>query len=51
MGYEVYDSYIQKEFGGKVNNNTIAKAISNLKNEGYRPHQIGVYVLGGQSHR
>jgi len=47
LGYEVYDSDIQKRFGGKVNNDTIIKAISNLESAGYEPWKIGVYVLGG----
>jgi radical SAM superfamily enzyme YgiQ (UPF0313 family) len=47
FGYETSDSIRQKETGGKINNEEFAAAVDHLKLAGYRPRDIGVYILCG----
>jgi radical SAM superfamily enzyme YgiQ (UPF0313 family) len=47
FGYETSDSTRQKETGGKINNDEFKESIKHLKLAGYRPQDIGVYILCG----
>jgi radical SAM superfamily enzyme YgiQ (UPF0313 family) len=47
FGFETSDSIRQKETGGKINNDEFIEGIKHLKLAGYRPQDIGVYILCG----
>jgi radical SAM superfamily enzyme YgiQ (UPF0313 family) len=47
FGFETSDSAKQKETGGKVNNENLRHAIAFLAEAGYRPRDIGIYLLCG----
>jgi len=47
FGFETSDSIRQEETGGKINNDEFKEAIEYLKLAGYRPQDIGVYILCG----
>jgi radical SAM superfamily enzyme YgiQ (UPF0313 family) len=47
FGFETADFRLQKETGGKVENEELRRAVSQLKNAGYKTNDIGVYLLCG----
>jgi radical SAM superfamily enzyme YgiQ (UPF0313 family) len=47
FGFETSDSIRQKETGDKINNDEFFAAVDHLKLAGYRPQDIGVYILCG----
>jgi radical SAM superfamily enzyme YgiQ (UPF0313 family) len=47
FGFETADFRIQKETGGKVQNEELKKAVIHLKNAGYKTADIGIYLLCG----
>ena len=47
FGFETSDLIRQKETGGKVNNEEFREAVHHLKLAGYRPQDIGIYILCG----
>jgi radical SAM superfamily enzyme YgiQ (UPF0313 family) len=47
FGFETSDSIRQKETGGKINNDEFKESVKYLKLAGYRPQDIGVYILCG----
>ncbi|NLI81115.1 MAG: radical SAM protein [Deltaproteobacteria bacterium] len=47
LGLETTRAENQLKWGGKVNNTMFAEAVSHLLCSGFRPHQIGVYLLCG----
>jgi radical SAM superfamily enzyme YgiQ (UPF0313 family) len=47
FGFETSDSIRQKEIGGKINNDEFIEGIEHLKFAGYRPQDIGIYILCG----
>jgi len=47
FGFETADFLLQRETGGKVQNNELQKAVIHLKNAGYKTGDIGVYLLCG----
>jgi len=47
FGFETADFTLQKDTGGKVQNEELRRAVIHLKNAGYRTEDIGVYLLCG----
>lgn len=47
FGFETADFKLQRETGGKVQNEELQKAIIHLKKAGYKTEDIGVYLLCG----
>ncbi len=47
FGFETADFQLQRETGGKVQNQELAEAVIHLKNAGYKTEDIGVYLLCG----
>jgi len=47
FGFETADFQMQKETGGKVQNEELKKAVTHLKNAGYHTEDIGIYLLCG----
>lgn len=47
FGFETADFKLQRETGGKVQNEELQKAVIHLKNAGYKTEDIGVYLLCG----
>jgi hypothetical protein len=47
FGFETADFQLQKETGGKVQNEELREAVIHLKNAGYKTEEIGVYLLCG----
>ncbi len=47
FGFETSDLLRQKLTGGKVDNEELAAAVINLKQAGYSPYDIGIYLLCG----
>jgi len=47
FGFETADFQLQKETGGKVQNEELREAVIHLKNAGYNTEEIGVYLLCG----
>ena len=47
FGFETSDLLRQKETGGKVNNAQLAEAVKNMKEAGYLPGDMGIYILCG----
>jgi radical SAM superfamily enzyme YgiQ (UPF0313 family) len=47
FGFETSDLVRQKETGGKVTNQELIEALDCLKFAGYRPEDIGIYILCG----
>jgi len=47
FGFETADFLLQKETGGKVQNEELSKAVIHLKNAGYKTDDIGIYLLCG----
>ena len=47
FGFETADFTLQKDTGGKVQNEELRRAVVHLKNAGYSTEDIGVYLLCG----
>ncbi len=47
FGFETADFLMQKDTGGKVQNEELRKAVIHLKNAGYQTKDIGIYLLCG----
>jgi hypothetical protein len=47
FGFETADFQLQKETGGKVQNEELQRAVIHLKNAGYKMEDIGIYLLCG----
>lgn len=47
FGFETSDLVRQKQTGGKVNNAQLAEALKNLKDAGFSPWEMGIYILCG----
>ena len=47
FGFETADFILQKDTGGKVQNEELRRAVSHLKNAGYLAEEIGIYLLCG----
>ena len=47
FGFETADFQLQKNTGGKVQNEELLNAVIHLKNAGYRQEEIGIYLLCG----
>lgn len=47
LGLETSYEERQRETGGKVNNQQFLQAVENLRKAGYKPKEIGVYILVG----
>jgi hypothetical protein len=47
FGFETADFQLQKETGGKVQNEELRQAVIYLKNAGYKTEDIGIYLLCG----
>jgi radical SAM superfamily enzyme YgiQ (UPF0313 family) len=47
LGLETADETIQKETGGKVDNQEFREGVKNLRKAGYRGEEIGVYLIAG----
>jgi len=47
LGFETSDPARQKLTGGKVTNEQFQQAVKNLRQAGFSPNQIGVYILVG----
>ncbi|MHB8138317.1 MAG: B12-binding domain-containing radical SAM protein [Smithellaceae bacterium] len=47
FGFETADFQLQKETGGKVQNEELRNAVIHLKNAGYKTEDIGIYLLCG----
>lgn len=47
FGFETANFQLQKETGGKVQNEELREAVFHLKNAGYKTDDIGVYLLCG----
>jgi radical SAM superfamily enzyme YgiQ (UPF0313 family) len=47
FGFETSDSIRQIETGGKISNDEFKEAIEHLRFAGYRPQDIGIYILCG----
>lgn len=47
FGFETSSIKRQIETGGKINNEQTRNAILHLRNAGYEPHEIGMYILCG----
>ena len=47
LGLETARSDRQREWGGKVDTHTFLAATTNLLNAGFKPEQVGVYLLCG----
>ena len=47
FGFETSNTVRQRETGGKVNNENLRQAVAYLKEAGYRPQDIGIYLLCG----
>lgn len=47
FGFETSDSFRQLETGGKISNEEFKNAIRYLRSGGYRPEDIGIYILCG----
>ena len=47
FGFETADFNVQRETGGKVQNEELKRAVLRLKNAGYKTEDIGVYLLCG----
>lgn len=45
LGYESHDFNVQKETGFKVTNADLARAVSNLKKQGFTKDEISAYIL------
>ncbi len=47
FGFETADFRLQKSTGGKVENEELRRAVIHLRNAGYSPDDIGIYLLCG----
>jgi radical SAM superfamily enzyme YgiQ (UPF0313 family) len=47
LDFETSNEWLQKESGGKVNNEDFQRSIRNLRRAGYSKEEIGVYVMAG----
>lgn len=47
LGLETSDERLQDGTGGKVDNDDFRRTVGNLKRAGYKPEEIGVYLLAG----
>ena len=47
LGFETSNESMQRESGGKVNNEEFQRSIRNLRRAGYSKEDIGVYVMAG----
>lgn len=47
LGFETASQSVQKHTGGKVNNDDLAFAVSNLIDAGFSNKEIGIYILVG----
>lgn len=47
FGFETSDAVRQRETGGKVDNENLRHAVAYLTEAGYRPQDIGIYLLCG----
>lgn len=47
FGFETSNAVRQRETGGKVNNENLRHAVACLTEAGYRPRDIGIYILCG----
>ena len=47
FGFETSNAVRQRETGGKVNNENLRQAVAYLTEAGYRPQDIGIYLLCG----
>jgi histone acetyltransferase (RNA polymerase elongator complex component) len=47
LGFETVDSRVQSETGGKITNIEFKKAVNYLLEAGFKPSQIGAYLIPG----
>jgi len=47
IGLESIEEYFQKESGGKIYNEEFENSVKNLHKAGFKPFEIGVYVMAG----
>jgi len=47
IGLESAEEKFQKESGGKIYREEFEKSVKNLQKAGFKPHEIGVYVMAG----